>query len=290
EVDTDGFAFAKTITVDNSTAALKGIAKALIDAGKTSDAEGFDAFAKSVAGAKVTDEIKEVAEMYAKAKKAMIVFQQNNVSVEAATLIADIALVSGHISSPRNGILQVKAKNNSQGLVDMGIKAGAEAMEGVKALLCFGEDPDVDLSGLEFLMVSDTHLTKTAQKADVILPGTGFASTDGTFTNTERRLQPVQAAVDEEVFYNNWEIAKEIAHVYEVEFDFEDTYDISREMDDTLPRYKYAEVGEIFGGVLTPAEPKFVAVDDAKLVDTLKCTDNLMNTIVARLPKRAKLF
>ncbi len=42
---------------------------------------------------------------------------------------------SGHIGTPRDGILQVKAKNNSQGLVDLGIHAGAEALEGVKALV-----------------------------------------------------------------------------------------------------------------------------------------------------------
>ena len=156
------------------------MAKALIDMGKTSNAEGFDAFAASVADAEVCEEIKAVAELYAGAKKAMFVFQQNVVSEEAAALIADIALLSGHIGKPRDGILEVKAKNNSQGLVDMGIHAGAEALEGVKGLMIFGEDPkDVDLSGLEFLAVSDIYLTETAKKADVFLPGTGFASTDG---------------------------------------------------------------------------------------------------------------
>ena len=44
-------------------------------------------------------------------------------------------------------------------------------------------------------MVSDTHMTETAKKADVVIPGTGFASTDGTFTNTERRLQQVSQAI-----------------------------------------------------------------------------------------------
>lgn len=72
-------------------------------------------------------------------------------------MLADIAVVSGHLGSPRDGILQVKAKNNSQGLIDLGIRAGAEALEGVKALLIFGEDTKADLSGLEFLMVSKRY-------------------------------------------------------------------------------------------------------------------------------------
>ena len=275
----------KVIETENSTAFLKGMAKALIDMGKTSDIEGFDAFAASVADAEVCDEIKAAAEAYAGAKKAMIVFQQNVVSEEAAALLADIALLSGHIGKPRDGILEVKAKNNSQGLSDLGIHAGAEALEGVKGLVIFGEDPkDADLSGLEFLMVSDIYMTETAKKADVFIPGTGFASTDGTFTNTERRLLPVEAVIDEDVVFSNWEIAAELAHVFEEEFGFEEESDISTEMDDVLPLYKYAEIGEVLGGVLTPVAPKFVPAADAKLVDELPCTDALMNMMSERIP------
>ena len=159
-------------------------------------------------------------------------------------------------------------------------------MEGVKGLMIFGEDPkDVDLSGLEFLAVSDIYLTETAKKADVFLPGTGFASTDGTYTNTERRLLPVEAVIDEDVDFSNWEIAAELAHVFEEEFGFEDEVDISWEMDDTLPLYKYAEIGEVLGGVLTPVEPKFAVAKDAKMVEELPCTDALMNMMSERLPE-----
>ena len=281
--------FAKAVYTDNDLNALKQIAKTVIESGSAVQAAGYEDFAKSLENVKVADEIKAVAQAYISAKHSMIVFAQNLVTTEAAALIADIAVVSGHIGSPRNGILQVKAKNNSQGLVDMGIRAGAEAMDGVKALLVFGEDPVgagmIDAEALEFMAVVDTHMTATAEAADVILPGTGFASTDGTFTNTERRLQPVEAAIEEGVIFNNWEIAAEIAHVYEVEFDFEDTYDISCEMEDVLPAYKYGELYEVYGGVLTPAEPQLVTVADAKFAEPLKCTDNLMNMIVERLPK-----
>lgn len=227
--------------------------------------------------------------MYANAKKAMIVFEQNVVSVEAAEILADIAVVSGHIGSPRDGILEVKSKNNSQGLVDMGIRAGAEAMEGVKGLMIFGEDPKgADLSGLEFLMVSDVYMTETAEKADVIIPGTGSANTNGTYTNTERRLMPVEKAITEDVELTNWEIAAELANVFEEEFGYEEEADISLEMEDVLPLYKYAEIGEILGGVLTPAEVKLVPAKDAKFVDVLPWTDALMDVTTSRLPKPKK--
>jgi formate dehydrogenase major subunit len=133
-------------------------------------------------------------------------------------------------------------------------------------------------------MVCDTHLTETAEKAGVVIPGTGFASTNGTYTNTERRLQFVQDAVEEDVVYSNWEVAAQIANVFEVDFPWESTEDISAEMDDELPVYRYAELDEVFGGVYKPEAPVVVAVEDGKFVDQLPCMDNLMNMIAERLP------
>lgn len=284
----DHFQFAaKVVYTDNDLSFLKGIAKEIIALGKGAGVEGFDAFKASVDAAEVTDEIKEIAALYANAKKAMIVFQQNLVTVEAATLLADIALVSGHIGKARDGILMLKAKNNSQGIIDLGITAGAEAMEGVKALIDFGEDvaPEL-LSDLEFLMVCDTHMTATAEKADVVIPGTGFASADGTYTNTERRMQVVQDAIDEDVVFNNWEVAAELAHVYEVEMPYDDAVDIAEDMNTCVPSYRDAYIGEISGGVLACKGAALVAVEDAAFVAPLKCTDHLMNLIDERLPKK----
>ena len=80
------------------------------------------------------------------------------------------------------------------------------ALEGrIKALYIMGENPmitDPDLThiekaldSLEFLVVQDIFLTETAQKAHVVLPACSFAEKDGTFTNTERRVQRVRAAL-----------------------------------------------------------------------------------------------
>ncbi|MEG0392585.1 MAG: FAD-dependent oxidoreductase, partial [Anaerovoracaceae bacterium] len=280
----------KVVYTKNDLAPLKEIAKALIDGGAKSALPGFDAFAESLAGVTVSADMAEIAKLYGEAKKAMIVFAQNFATTEAATLMGDIALLSGHIGSPRDGILQVKPKNNSQGLVDMGIRNTAAAMEGVKALLVFGEDPAPEFTeGLEFLMVCDTHPTKTVERADVVIPGTGFASIDGTFTNTERRLLPVESAIDEGVVLSNWEVAAEIAAVYEEDFGFEETEDISLEMDDLIPAYKYAEIGEVLGGVLAPVDPEFKVVGSGMFADPKKSTDNLLNIMDERLPRPVKM-
>lgn len=82
----------------------------------------------------------------------------------------------------------------------------AVAAKEVRGLFIFGEDPvrtDPDtthviagLDGLEFLVVCDLFLTETAKHADVVLPGVSFAEKEGTFTNTERRVQRVRRAVE----------------------------------------------------------------------------------------------
>lgn len=48
---------------------------------------------------------------------------------------------------------------------------------------------------LECLVVQDIFLTETAEIADVVLPAASFAEKDGTFTNTERKVQRVRRAV-----------------------------------------------------------------------------------------------
>jgi len=51
------------------------------------------------------------------------------------------------------------------------------------------------LKSLDFLVVQDIFLTETARLAHLVLPGVSFAEKDGTFTNTERRVQRVRQAV-----------------------------------------------------------------------------------------------
>ena len=53
-----------------------------------------------------------------------------------------------------------------------------------------------ELKHLDLLVVQDIFLTETAELAHVVLPGVSFAEKDGTFTNTERRVQRVRKAIE----------------------------------------------------------------------------------------------
>src|SRR5690606_22827730 len=81
-----------------------------------------------------------------------------------------------------------------------------QAGEGVlRALYILGEDPaltDPDanharaaLEACEFVLLQEIFPSETAAFADVLLPGASFAEKDGTFTNTERRIQLVRQAI-----------------------------------------------------------------------------------------------
>ncbi|MDD4591085.1 MAG: molybdopterin-dependent oxidoreductase [Parabacteroides sp.] len=75
----------------------------------------------------------------------------------------------------------------------------------IKGLMVFGENPMVSdpdrhhvgeaLDNLELLIVQDIFLTETAMKAHVVFPGVTFAEKNGTFSNTERRVQRVRQAI-----------------------------------------------------------------------------------------------
>ncbi|MFO7711973.1 MAG: formate dehydrogenase subunit alpha [Dehalococcoidia bacterium] len=75
----------------------------------------------------------------------------------------------------------------------------------IKGLYVMGENPLLSephlehtrhaMGRLDFLVVQDIFLSETAWTADVVLPAAAFAEKDGTFTNTERRIQRVRKAV-----------------------------------------------------------------------------------------------
>jgi formate dehydrogenase alpha subunit len=100
----------------------------------------------------------------------------------------------------------------------------AAAEKKIKALYILGENPamtDADsnhvrhaLEELDFLVLQEIFPSETSQYADVLLPGVSFAEKDGTFTNTERRVQRVRQAID--ITTNaraDWQIIRDVANM-----------------------------------------------------------------------------
>jgi formate dehydrogenase alpha subunit len=124
------------------------------------------------------------------------------------------------------------------------------AQEGkVRALYVMGENPmvsDPDLNHVrhcleqtEFLVVQDIFLTETAQMAHVVLPGASFAEKDGTFTNTERRVQRVRQAIKPVgEARGDWVIICELAKKMGASgFDFHSPMSVMEEINKLTPSY-----------------------------------------------------
>ena len=92
----------------------------------------------------------------------------------------------------------------------------------VKALYIMGEDPVVSdpdsshirhcLETCDFVLVQDIFPSETAAFADVLLPAVSWAEKEGTFTNTERRIQRVRKAIElEGEALPDWQIISDLA-------------------------------------------------------------------------------
>jgi formate dehydrogenase (NADP+) alpha subunit len=117
----------------------------------------------------------------------------------------------------------------------------------VKAMYIVGEnpltsEPDTEnirksLENLEFLVVQDIFMSETAMMADVVLPGCSFAEKDGTFANSERRIQRVRRVIEPVGESRpDWLITCGIAQRIGAEgFDFKDASGIYDEIAETAP-------------------------------------------------------
>jgi formate dehydrogenase alpha subunit len=118
----------------------------------------------------------------------------------------------------------------------------------VRAMYIMGEnpvltDPDSNhvieaLNNLDFLVVQDIFMTETAQLADVVLPAATFAEKDGTFTNTERRVQRVRQAITPRGESKpDWMIITKIANSLGANWNYQKPEDIMAEISKVTPSY-----------------------------------------------------
>lgn len=124
----------------------------------------------------------------------------------------------------------------------------AAVEKSLRAMYIFGEDPvltDADanhvrkgLQALDFLVVQDIFMSESAKLADVILPGTSFAEKSGTFTNTERRVQMVNQAI--QPIGNtklDWQIICEVATRMGYPFLYASSAEVMQEIAALTPSY-----------------------------------------------------
>ncbi|KAF5071631.1 Formate dehydrogenase H [anaerobic digester metagenome] len=126
----------------------------------------------------------------------------------------------------------------------------------VRLLWVFGEnpvvsDPDTNhvrhaMEHVDFLIVNDLFLTETAEYADVVLPAASFAEKNGTFTNTERRVQRVRQAVSPRGQSRpDWRIFMEVMNRLGYDKTYVDESRIFEEIAQVTPSYRGIDYSRI---------------------------------------------
>ncbi len=140
------------------------------------------------------------------------------------------------------------------------VELSQAAMEGkIKAMYIMGENPmvtDPDLSHLEkaygkleLLVIQDIFLTESAKTAHVVLPSLCFLEKDGTFVNTERRVQRVRKALEGPPgAKGDWETVCEISNRLGYPMSYRTAEEIFEEIRKVTPQYAGITYGRLESG------------------------------------------
>ena len=138
--------------------------------------------------------------------------------------------------------------DDAPGLTHLEILRGVTAGP-IRAIYLVGENPALSeadathareaMEKVDFLVVQDIFLTESAEYADVVLPAASFAEKDGTFTNTERRVQRVRKAIPPvgDSRDDAWITCAIARRMGEEGFDFETAEEVMQEIASLTPSY-----------------------------------------------------
>jgi formate dehydrogenase alpha subunit len=193
------------------------------------DLEAFSLDDLALAAGVSASDLREAARLTGGRKSVAIIFGADLIrsanSQSAMDALVNLALLTGCLGREVGGLFPIDEKNNTQGLLDMGITPETLAgnqwrAEGrkdlwqiihgieqgtIKALYLAGTDilsfPNNNrikkaLAKLEFLLVQDIFPTESACLAHVVFPAAAAAEKSGTFTTIDNRLQFLGRAID----------------------------------------------------------------------------------------------
>ena len=257
-------------------ALVNGIMQAIIKAGKENKdfiakrTKDFEKCKAAVSGAAYSadsvaktcgvtaDLVTKAAEVFAAAQPAAVVTSAGAGSGDLIRALANLQLITGNVGKAGAGVNLLRGKSNAQGAADVGAVPGdggltvpamieAAAAGRIKALYVVGENiasagthVSDALGKLDFLVVQDLFMTRTASMANVVLPSASFAERDGTVTNAERRVQRIRKAIEPVGSSRaDWQIVSDLAKAmgHEKEFAFKDAEAVFGEIAKEVPAY-----------------------------------------------------
>ncbi len=192
--------------------------------------------------------------------------------------------------------------NPARGLTVTEIVGSILEPDGVRGMIMMGENPFLSdpntnkvrtaLSALDFLVVQDIFLTETAEFADVILPATSYLEKDGTYTNTDRRVQLGRTVLDPPGDARlDWWITQEIANRLGLGWTYTDPREVFDEMVALMPSYAnlgYDNLG-LSGKLYPNADPEHSDGTVVMFGDRFGTDDGLAHLVPAQWLPAAEL-
>ena len=93
------------------------------------------------------------------------------------------------------------------------------------------------LSAMDCVIVHDLFLNETANYAHVFLPGSTFLEKSGTFTNAERRIQPVRKVMEPANGMEDWQVTQALANALGLGWSYTDASEIMDEISHLTPSF-----------------------------------------------------
>jgi formate dehydrogenase alpha subunit len=216
------------------------------------------------------ERVKEAVDLFCSAKKRAIVFGNGVIQQPRGNylvkLLCTIGSAAGLLKKEETILFPLIKQSNALGCFQMGLNNAMppemifeEILDGgIKGLWIVGEDPLVSLPGskkiekalkkLEFLIVSDTFLSRTGTHAHVVFPSATFAEKSGTITNLEGRVQRIVKAVDSVGESRpDWQIVGQVAEHLGNPFPFTSEKEITGEIIKKISLYSKMNLSEADG-------------------------------------------
>src|SRR5436190_875007 len=122
-------------------------------------------------------------------------------------------------------------------------------------------DPDTQhvtaaLEKMECVVVQDLFLNETAAFAHVFLPGTSFLEKDGTFTNAERRINPVRKVMEPRAGLQDWEVTVRLSNALGYPMDYRHPSEIMDEIARLTPTFRGVTYDKLYrlGSIQWPCD------------------------------------
>ncbi len=168
----------------------------------------------------------EVAESIKKAKKPIIIADENTVGSKGLKVLADITLLMGNKNKPHRGLIVLKAKSNSQGAWNVGFRTSKDAVKNalldgkIKGLVVigediFGDDPELKKAAdnLKFFAAFDIMENDTTKSAEYVLPLCSLAESTGTITSADGTERTVAQAIKPLTGISNYQMFEKLAEL-----------------------------------------------------------------------------